>query len=96
MSRPWRTSSPSARRHFAGHAAISLVPVVLIGLLLANSIGREAQTRGLAEAETQSALIAASVVEPTLVERDLREGLTPPEIARLRDVAQRAARTAPS
>ena len=81
----------SARRLFAGHAAISLVPVVLIGLLLAHSYAGEAQKRGIAEAQAQAKLIATAVIEPQLNGTDLRDGISPGERARLTAVAQRTA-----
>ena len=60
---------------FVGYAAVSLVPVVLLGLLLAASYRTEADRRGLAEGRALSALFATTSVEPLLDGTDLRAGL---------------------
>jgi diguanylate cyclase len=73
----------STGRLFVAQAAISLVPVVLIGLLLAHSIAGQARARGLAEGASQAQLLAATIVSPQLTGHDLRDGLTTTERAAL-------------
>ncbi len=82
MSTPER-SRHSAGRLFAAQALISLVPVVLIGLLLAHSIAGQARARGLAEGASQAQLLDATLVSPQLNGHDLRSGLTTEERAAL-------------
>ena len=65
----------SALRLFLGFAAASLVPVVLLGLLLAASYMTEADRRGLIEGRALAALFATTTVEPLLDDTDLRTGL---------------------
>jgi diguanylate cyclase len=73
---------------FALYAAISLVPVLLLGLVLAISLRGEAKRRGLAEGRSEAALIAHSAVEPLLDGRPLEgRALSAREVAGLRRVA---------
>ena len=53
-------------RLFATYALISLVPVVLLGLVLAASYRTEAQNRGVAEGRSEAVLIARTAIEPVL------------------------------
>jgi diguanylate cyclase (GGDEF)-like protein len=80
----------SAGRMFAVFAAVGLVPVVLLGLVLAHSYRSEANRRGLAEATSESALIASTAIEPLLHGQDLRQGLSAQEETALFQVAQDA------
>jgi diguanylate cyclase (GGDEF)-like protein len=61
------------------YAAISLAPVLLLGVLLAASYRSEARERGMAEARSEAALVAKTAVEPLLAGHPLSEGLTPTE-----------------
>jgi diguanylate cyclase len=73
---------------FASYAAISLVPVLVLGLVLAVSLRGEAKRRGLAEGRSEAALIAHSAIEPALDGRPLegRAGLTPRERRELQHI----------
>jgi diguanylate cyclase (GGDEF)-like protein len=78
-------------RLFAPHAAISLVPVLLLGGALAYSYRSEAQDRGLSAGRAQATLVAKTAVEPLLLSgRPLSEGLTPEETADLKRLVARA------
>ena len=73
---------------FALYAAISLVPVLLLGLVLAVSLRNEAKRRGLAEGRSEAALIAHSAIEPLLDGRPPEgRGHSAREAAGLRRVA---------
>jgi diguanylate cyclase len=61
------------------YAAISLVPVLLLGVALAASYRSEARQRGLANGRAMAALLAQTAVEPLLLGHPLSEGLTPTE-----------------
>jgi diguanylate cyclase (GGDEF)-like protein len=83
-----RTGAPrSAARLFAAFALASLVPVLVLGLLLARSIRQDADTRGLAEARSEAALIGRTAVEPLLDRRPLGNGLSSRETALLRRIS---------
>jgi diguanylate cyclase (GGDEF)-like protein len=83
---PVRTSSV---RLFATYALISLVPVVLLGLVLAASYRTEAQNRGIAEGRSEAILIARTAIEPVLGPRPLGTEITQRQRA---DFAQLASR----
>ena len=73
----------SVRRLFAVYAAVSLVPVLLLGsalLLLLNSLGGD---RGLAEGRAKADLIARASIAPALDGQDLRQPLSSRERAEL-------------
>ena len=72
------------------YALISLIPVLLLGVVLAASYQAEARQRGLAEGRSEALLIAQTAVEPRLSGRPLSEGLTPDELASMRALAKRA------
>ena len=78
----------SATRTFALYAAISLVPVLVLGLVLAVSLRGEAKRRGLAEGRSEAALIAHSAIEPALDGSPIEgRGLSVRQIRDLRRVA---------
>jgi diguanylate cyclase len=85
-----RTEPVSLGRLYATYAAISLVPVVLLGIVLAWSYGGEAQRRGLAEGRSEAGLVAQTAVAPQLDDRPLANGLNPAERARLYQVVGRS------
>jgi diguanylate cyclase (GGDEF)-like protein len=87
-----RQANP-ARRLFLGFAALSLVPVLLIGLLLVSALSREAVRRGVANGSDEAALIAQTAIEPTLPEGDLRGGISPATHASLEHVVREAIRS---
>ena len=79
----------SATRLFAVYAAVSLVPVVVLGLVLAGSYRSEATRRGLAEGRSEAAIVASTAIEP-LLNGDLRRGLPRQQQADLRKVTDAA------
>jgi diguanylate cyclase len=87
-----RTGAPrSAARLFAAFALASLVPVLVLGLVLAGSYRRDAAARGLAEGKSEAALIARMAIEPLLGDdRSLRRGLTPKETRSLMRMSRTA------
>ncbi len=84
------TATRSATRLFLVYAAVSAVPVLLIGLVLAGAYRGEADRRGLEEGRDQAALMASTAIEPLLTSRDLRAGLSPAEQAAIENIANRA------
>jgi diguanylate cyclase len=64
------------RRLLAIYAAISLVPVLILGVVLADSLRGDATRRGLAEGQSEARLIARTAVEPLLGGRPLALGVT--------------------
>ena len=74
-------------RQFIVFAAISFVPVLVLGLVLAGSYRSEATRRGLAEGRSEALLMAQTSVEPMLDGRPLSDGLSPLETTRLHQLA---------
>jgi diguanylate cyclase len=74
------------------YAAISLVPVLLLGLLLAWSYRSEARQRGMAEGRSEALVVAQTAVEPRLSSRPLSQGLTPSEKASMQTLVSKAVR----
>jgi diguanylate cyclase (GGDEF)-like protein len=87
--------APRARslaRLFATYAAITIVPVVLLGLGLSANYRADAQTRGIAEGRSEALLVAETAVEPVLDGRPLSQGLSPTETTALDRLVARAER----
>jgi diguanylate cyclase (GGDEF)-like protein len=78
-----RRAQRSTARLFALYAVGSLIPVLLLGLVLAAAIRSEAARRGLAEGRSEAALVARTAVEPQLDGRPLAQGLSHAEKQRL-------------
>jgi diguanylate cyclase (GGDEF)-like protein len=57
-------------------AVASLVPIVLLGLVLAHVLRAEVRQRALLNARQAAALLDTSLVQPQLTEQDVRGGLT--------------------
>ena len=74
----------SLGRLFATHAAITLIPVLILGLVLAAGYRSEARQRGLAVGKSEALLVAQTAVEPILDGRPLSAGLTPAQTAELK------------
>jgi diguanylate cyclase (GGDEF)-like protein len=74
---------------FAIYAVVSLVPVLVLGVLLAQAIRSEAARRGLAEGRSEAVLVAQTAIEPQLSGAQLSLGLSPDQTRRLRQVADR-------
>jgi diguanylate cyclase (GGDEF)-like protein len=68
---------------FAVYAAMSLVPVLLLGVILLDVLNAQADSRGLAEGRAEANLIARVGIAPALDGADLRRGLQPAEQAAL-------------
>ncbi|HEX4189237.1 MAG TPA: bifunctional diguanylate cyclase/phosphodiesterase [Solirubrobacteraceae bacterium] len=80
----------SAVRLFAVYAVISLVPVLVLGLVLALSLRGEARQRGLVEGRSEAALVAQTAVAPLLDGRPLSRGVTATERTQLQKLAAQA------
>ena len=78
------------RRLLATYAAISLVPVLILGVVLADTLRGDAMRRGLAEGQSEARLIARTAVEPLLDGRPLALGLTAGEQHALRRLTRTA------
>ena len=80
----------SMGRLFAAYAAISLVPILVLGVVLAASLRGEAKVRGLAEGQSEAVLVARTAVEPLLDGRSLSAGLSVGEQTDLRRLTGKA------
>jgi diguanylate cyclase (GGDEF)-like protein len=80
----------SAARLLSLYAAISLVPVVLLGLVLAFNYRAEARQRGIAEGRSEAILVAKTAVEPQLTGTPLSEGVHGKQLAAMRALTKRA------
>jgi diguanylate cyclase len=85
---------PEARRRtarlFAVYAAITLVPVLLLGLVLARTFQTETNRSGLAEGRAEAVQVARTAVEPLLSNRLLTHGLSSTEQAGLQRLVNEA------
>ena len=79
----------STARLFGIYAAVTLVPVVVLGLVLAITFRNDATRRGLAEGRAEAALVAQTAIEPTLSGRPLGAGLTITEQADMKRLVAR-------
>ncbi|MCU1587527.1 MAG: Phytochrome-like protein cph2 [Frankiales bacterium] len=71
------TSGTSAQRLFVLYAAVSLVPVIGLGAVLAQQAVSHGDARGLATARAEATLVAEGVIAPALGEAPLTPGMTP-------------------
>lgn len=82
-----RTGNPSAvasvRPLFLVYAVVSLIPVLMLGVVLQNLMGRQATSRGLAEGQTEASLIAGSIVSPAFDSTPIGSRLTVAQRARV-------------
>jgi diguanylate cyclase (GGDEF)-like protein len=85
-----RLPSRSTGRLFLTFAAIGLVPVIVLGLVLAATYRDEARRRGLAEGRAEAGLVARTAIEPLLSGRPLGSGLSREERAHLDRLVQRS------
>ena len=67
---------------FAVYAAVTLVPVVLLGMVLVDLLRGQASSRGLSEGVSQAQLVARSTIAPLLDDGALSD-LSSLEYARL-------------
>jgi diguanylate cyclase (GGDEF)-like protein len=77
-------------RLFWFYAAVCLVPVLVLGIVLAATLRGEARQRGLAEGQAEAGLVARTAVEPLLDGRPLSAGLSAPEREALRRLSNHA------
>ncbi|MGN6688225.1 MAG: putative bifunctional diguanylate cyclase/phosphodiesterase [Actinomycetales bacterium] len=70
----WRQTS--SRRLFATYVAVSLVPVVILGVVLSALLARQAEAAGERAGLDAASLIARTAVAPQLFGHDLRQGLS--------------------
>ncbi|MCU1379163.1 MAG: diguanylate cyclase/phosphodiesterase [Acidimicrobiales bacterium] len=82
----------STVRLFLTYAAISLVPVLVLGLVLAATYRSEARRRGLAAGRAEAALVARTAVEPLLDGTPLGSGLSDEEQSHMGQLTTRALR----
>jgi diguanylate cyclase (GGDEF)-like protein len=87
-----RDRSRSTKRLFATYAAISVVPVLILGVALAASYRTEARQRGIAVGQSEAVLVAHTAVEPILDGRPLSAGLTGEQTVELDRLVARAVR----
>jgi diguanylate cyclase (GGDEF)-like protein len=80
----------STTRQFVAFAAITLIPVILLGFILAGSYQSEATRRGLAQGLSEAELMANTAVQPLLDGRPLSQGLSSLERSQLRRLASDA------
>jgi diguanylate cyclase (GGDEF)-like protein len=80
----------SASRLFAVYALTSLVPVLVLGLVLAGGDRRDANARGVTESRTEAELLARTAVAPIFSGQVLHAGLTPAESAALHRMSRSA------
>jgi diguanylate cyclase len=82
----------STLRMVATYGAISLVPVLLLGLVLSWSYRNEARQRGVAEGRSEALVVAQTAVEPRLTGHPLSQGLTREERASMQKLVGTAVR----
>jgi hypothetical protein len=61
----------SMPRRLAAYAAITLLPVLALGVVLGITFNHEANQRGLAQGRSEARLIAQTAIEPQLDAPDL-------------------------
>jgi hypothetical protein len=74
-------------------AVITLIPVLLLGLVLAANYRSQADRRGLAEGRSEALLMAQTAIEPLLNGQPLSQGLTTTESAQMRQLVSTAVQT---
>ena len=79
-------------RLFAKYAVICLVPVLILGVVLAASLAGEARQRGLSEGRSEALLVAQTAVQPLLEPRPITPKLSAGETADLRRLVTDAVR----
>jgi diguanylate cyclase (GGDEF)-like protein len=80
----------SMPRLLAVYAAITLLPVLVLGVVLGITFNHEATKRGLAQGRAEALVIAQTAVEPELNGQALSSGLTPGEHAAMQRLVSRA------
>jgi diguanylate cyclase len=90
MSSATRLTRASGTRLFVGYAVISLLPILVLGTVLANGNRQDGVARGLAHGRAQAAVVEEMAIAPALRGLDLRRGLSLREQRRLREATDLA------
>jgi diguanylate cyclase len=90
MSSLSRLSRASGTGLFAGYAVASLIPILILGTVLAGGSRQDGIQRGLAQGRAQAAVIEEMAIAPALRGTDLSRGLTLAEARRLREATDLA------
>ncbi len=77
-------------RLWSTYAVVMLLPVLVLGGVLAVTFRSEENSRGLAQGQSEATLIAQTAIEPLLDGRPLRAGLSPRERAGMERLVHRA------
>jgi diguanylate cyclase (GGDEF)-like protein len=85
-----RVRARSTARTFATYAAITVAPVLILGLVLAATYRREARDRGLAEGRSEAMLVAHTAIEPLLDSSPLSRGLSAQETTSIERLTKQA------
>jgi diguanylate cyclase len=80
----------SMRGLFMTYAAISLIPILILGVVLAASVRRGAEQSGLDQGRSEAGLVARTAVAPLLDGRSLGLGVSRAETVALRRLATHA------
>src|SRR3954453_1492791 len=87
-----RVRAAARSRLLVTYLVASLVPVLLLMLAVPAALRLGAQSRGLAEARSQAALIGRTAVEPDLTDAPVTGGLSAEEAADLQRLSDQAGR----
>ncbi|HEX2174284.1 MAG TPA: bifunctional diguanylate cyclase/phosphodiesterase [Nocardioidaceae bacterium] len=90
MSSPPRAARASGTRLFAGYAVASLLPILVLGTVLAGGNRQDGIERGLGQGRAQAAVIEEMAIAPALEGNDLGRGLSRQESRRLREATDLA------
>ena len=90
MAQPTRLRG--AARLFARFAALSLLPVLALGGILAGQYRQEVQRNGVEQGQAQAEMIGRLLSDTQLDGHSLQSGLTPPETQRISNFAAAEAR----
>jgi diguanylate cyclase (GGDEF)-like protein len=74
----------STARLFAVYAVVTLIPIVVLGFILAAHFRHEAQQGGIHEARAEAQVIAQTAIEPLLDATPLAGGLSRADLAHMR------------
>ena len=88
--RPLSRATRTTWRLFVIYLIVTAVPVLALGLVLAEGFRNDARDRGLREGHAEAALLARTTVEPALGDRPLSRPLTTAEHTRLQQLVRRA------
>ena len=80
----------SLGRRLAAYALMGLVPVLVLGVVLAGNYRSLARERGVAEGRSEALVVAQTAVEPILDGRPLSNGLSATELRELRRLVKRS------